>query len=277
MDYINPTTEKGWSPREEEIIERIMATETEVEWERTIPCSRIEAIRRMRRRKLDDLQGNIQDREPVRMSSRSMKTFITWPEETPPPPRVKPNVYRPSKIILINRSASGPVREEQKKLDPLSTREIREISIPPAHRRSLSEDEKSKIINRQSFKCIYCARKLGSTVWDPEGKPVILSTRFDHFEPFALRSNENPENFVAACGVCNGFKSDKVFDSLKDARTWLAGQWELKGYQDSFPGMRRFQIDLKLLDVGGWTGMGNHLQDIKKRPELTNEVFSHAA
>src|SRR2546426_135350 len=48
MDYINPNTGKGWSPREEEIIEHIIAT---------VPCARIEAIRTMRRRKLDDLRG----------------------------------------------------------------------------------------------------------------------------------------------------------------------------------------------------------------------------
>ena len=50
MDYINPTTGKGWSPREEEIIEHIMAADS---------CTRIEAVRRMRRRKLDDLRGKI--------------------------------------------------------------------------------------------------------------------------------------------------------------------------------------------------------------------------
>jgi len=50
MDYINPTTGKGWSPREEQIIEHIMATDS---------CTRIEAVRRMRRRKLDDLRGKI--------------------------------------------------------------------------------------------------------------------------------------------------------------------------------------------------------------------------
>jgi hypothetical protein len=54
--YINPSTGKGWTPREEEIIAKIMSEEKMSE-SGNFPCSRPEAIRRMRRRRLDDLKG----------------------------------------------------------------------------------------------------------------------------------------------------------------------------------------------------------------------------
>ena len=54
--YINPVTGKGWTPREEEVIAKIMSEEKMSEHGDS-PCSRPEAIRRMRRRGLDDLKG----------------------------------------------------------------------------------------------------------------------------------------------------------------------------------------------------------------------------
>ena len=59
--YINPATGKGWTPREEAIITKIMSEEKMLahysSHELQAPCSRGEAIRRMRRRGLDDLGG----------------------------------------------------------------------------------------------------------------------------------------------------------------------------------------------------------------------------
>ena len=59
--YINPATGKGWTPREEVIITKIMFEEKmlahDTSHELQAPCSRGEAIRRMRRRGLDDLRG----------------------------------------------------------------------------------------------------------------------------------------------------------------------------------------------------------------------------
>src|SRR5258708_7425051 len=56
VTYINPVTGKGWSVREEEVIAKIMSEEKMSEGG-NLRCSRPEAIRRMRRRKLDDLKG----------------------------------------------------------------------------------------------------------------------------------------------------------------------------------------------------------------------------
>jgi len=62
-DYTNPKTGKGWTDREEAIIADIMATESMLAYgnseDSTHPATRMEAIRRMRRRGLDDLKGKI--------------------------------------------------------------------------------------------------------------------------------------------------------------------------------------------------------------------------
>ncbi len=180
-----------------------------------------------------------------------------------------------TKPILIDRSATGPVRDESEKLVPRSARSFKMPAL--VQRQKLSEAQKSEILGRQKFRCIYCGRKLGDTVWDSLGKPITLSTCFDHFEPFALRGNENPENFMAACKVCNTLKSDMVFESLKAARMWLVEQWALKGYQDIFPGMTQFRINLNLIDKGGWTGSGSPLQIpvlMRKPVSETSEIGS---
>ena len=54
--YINPSTGKGWTDREEDVISKIMLEEKMLDGG-DLPCSRPEAIRRMRRRGLDDLKG----------------------------------------------------------------------------------------------------------------------------------------------------------------------------------------------------------------------------
>jgi len=54
--YINPSTGKGWTDREEAIISKIMSEEKMLA-DGDSPCTRPEAIRRMRRRGLDDLKG----------------------------------------------------------------------------------------------------------------------------------------------------------------------------------------------------------------------------
>lgn len=44
-----------------------------------------------------------------------------------------------------------------------------------------------------------------------------------------LACNSTP-NFVAACHVCNGIKSDKLFQTLDEARVFIQLAREAKGY-----------------------------------------------
>ena len=43
--------------------------------------------------------------------------------------------------------------------------------------------------------------------------------------PYAYSLNNLSANFGAACHICNGWKSDHVFQSLDEARVYLSGKW----------------------------------------------------
>lgn len=146
------------------------------------------------------------------------------------PAKVKP--------CLVNVSHSGPVKESQTTVEPVRGRQ----SFKPA-RQPIAESLKHSILEKQGRKCIYCARKLGAEVWDVNGKLIILSTRFDHFEPFALRFNDDPKNLFAACKICNEIKSDHVFDSLKECRILARRRMEIQRL--SRPVSRRYPIQSK--------------------------------
>jgi hypothetical protein len=120
-------------------------------------------------------------------------------------------------------------------------------------RNPLSALEKEQVVDRQGGKCIYCARPFGSKVFQGDGTVRILEIRFDHFEAYALRQNNDKNNIFASCDVCNDFKSDYLFDSLAEAREFLSSKWESKGMSDRFKGCLVFRADRALADsrLGG--------------------------
>ena len=81
---------------------------------------------------------------------------------------------------------------------------------------------------RQNDCCFYCSRAFGSTVYDGQEK-IRLKIAWDHLVPFVYSNNNKDENFVAACHVCNSFKSDILFDDVSEARDYLRCKWETHG------------------------------------------------
>lgn len=116
-------------------------------------------------------------------------------------------------------------------------------------RNPLTAAEKQRKLESQNHNCIYCGRQFGSVVFDRANEAITLQLRWEHFEPFALRQNNCSGNLFAACHVCNDFKSDLLFDSLADARQFLARRWEQEAYQDTFPGLAPFRANLALCGV----------------------------
>jgi hypothetical protein len=62
------------------------------------------------------------------------------------------------------------------------------------------------------------------------GKPIIIKTNWDHQLPYAFSQNNATSNFVAACHVCNGIKSDRLFKTIEEAQVYLASKRKQKGY-----------------------------------------------
>ena len=88
-----------------------------------------------------------------------------------------------------------------------------------------------QILTAQENRCFYCARTFGVRI-ARGSRDVILRCEWDHQVPYAYAQNNMPENFVAACHVCNALKSSFLFRTVDEAQTFLALRWPAKGYGD---------------------------------------------
>ncbi len=54
-----------------------------------------------------------------------------------------------------------------------------------------------------------------------------LQIVWDHLFPYAFSQDNGVENFVASCQICNAYKGAIMFQTIEEARTYIATQWEL--------------------------------------------------
>jgi 5-methylcytosine-specific restriction endonuclease McrA len=125
--------------------------------------------------------------------------------------------------------------------EPLRARAFKSSTSEPV-RNPLSLAEKKAKLAGQEHKCIYCGESFNSFVCFPDGHVERLQPRLDHFEPWVLRHNNEPENFFGSCQVCNNLKSDHVFDSLSEARKFLNAKRRAEGYTSGYKAME-FKTD----------------------------------
>ena len=95
------------------------------------------------------------------------------------------------------------------------------------HRKKPNSKQRLHILTIQENKCKYCNHLFGSYVFK-NNKVIVLQVVWDHHIPYSYGANNNTENFVAACQICNGFKSNKIFDSLEQLVDYIKRKWELK-------------------------------------------------
>lgn len=103
-------------------------------------------------------------------------------------------------------------------------------SLPEAARRLPPKWQRDQQLDEQRGRCFYCDRAFGSFVQAPTGEVVRLVVHWDHVTPYAYSQNNHGWNFVAACHVCNGIKSDRIFETEDEARTFIQLRWMQKGY-----------------------------------------------
>ena len=102
--------------------------------------------------------------------------------------------------------------------------------VEPEYRRRVPRKaEQASILAEQDYRCIYCERAFGSQ-GIRRNKPVTLMVHWDHSIPYTYSANNKACNFVAACHVCNGLKSDLIFRDIDDARLYLKTRRNEKGY-----------------------------------------------
>lgn len=103
-------------------------------------------------------------------------------------------------------------------------RKAKHMSEPVFQRKGPSVAGRKSILAKQGNCCLYCERPFGSSVFY-KGKPRKVVLVWDHLVPFAYAADNKDSNFVAACSLCNGFKSDKVFQTLEEARVYVYQMW----------------------------------------------------
>lgn len=102
------------------------------------------------------------------------------------------------------------------------TKRLRRMSTATGVRTKPGQAEQDEILVRQHGRCFYCAAVFGDYAHCEGRRPRLLSAVWDHVEPFCWQSNNQKWNFVAACSVCNGIKSSRMYDSPEDA---IADVW----------------------------------------------------
>lgn len=92
-------------------------------------------------------------------------------------------------------------------------------------RRGPSAACRRRVLAGQDNRCLYCMKAFGFLV-NYHGKQRRLRITWDHASPLAYSQNNLDSNFVAACQFCNGWKSDKIFQTIEEVRLYVAIKWE---------------------------------------------------
>lgn len=95
-------------------------------------------------------------------------------------------------------------------------------------RKKPNSGEIEKILTLQDNKCLYCRKPFG-TPYVRNGKISMTKLCFDHLIPYSY-AQSNRNNFVAACNICNGIKSNLMFVSVEEAYHYVEHRRKKKGY-----------------------------------------------
>lgn len=138
---------------------------------------------------------------------------------------VCPDCRREALILADKMSCCGLA------VEPVAPHAYKRESEPPIRRRRPSLKRRTQQLEEQEHRCFYCQRTFGSYIWR-KNKLVKLMIHWDHQVPWSYSRDNLPDNFVAACHLCNGFKSDKCFSTVEEARIFIAQAWEASAVED---------------------------------------------
>lgn len=108
-----------------------------------------------------------------------------------------------------------------------------------------------KTLDEQDYRCFYCAR-LFHMVIARQGKGLVeLKVHWDHRIPFSLTQDNRVYNYVAACVLCNLFKSRKIFITAREARHFLEERWQREKFEIIHEPTAIYARDQLLNSAGG--------------------------
>lgn len=86
---------------------------------------------------------------------------------------------------------------------------------------------KQRILVNQGGLCLYCLNPFGSFYRNGKTDEVqILQLTWDHMVPYEYTRAHKETNLAAACHLCNRFKTNKMFETVDEARVYLKAVWE---------------------------------------------------
>lgn len=183
--------------------------------------------------KLEEFRSDVQPFEPSQE--------VVDPQPTSPTPRGAGQMYGLYGNVLLKRARCPECGDTSIVQDGVSTccyatidfdtSRSKRMSTARDRRKGPSAQRKREIRELQGERCFYCARKFGSYVYR-DLKLVWLRVHFDHVVAYAYSQNNYPDNYVAACHICNGLKGSKMFETVEEARAYLRNRWEEKGIRD---------------------------------------------
>jgi hypothetical protein len=111
---------------------------------------------------------------------------------------------------------------------------FKRIVEPEQRRRILKVSEKRAILEAQENRCFYCELEFG-TYAIHHGRLKQVRLNWDHLVPFNFSQNNSAENYVAACGFCNQWKRDMVFQTVEEAKVFIANRWAIERNRQEVP------------------------------------------
>ena len=109
--------------------------------------------------------------------------------------------------------------------------QVKKLEVAPIKKRFIpKKKERDYILFSQNEKCLYCDKPFG-TLYERNDKVRKTKLNWDHFVPYSFSFDNRKINFVASCNICNGIKSNKMFDTLEEAKVYVEYRRKKKGYK----------------------------------------------
>ena len=113
--------------------------------------------------------------------------------------------------------------------EPTKIKRMSEVALG---RDTPSKKRQTQLLNEQDNRCLYCGRRFGEYVYRDK-KAIRLRIHWDHKTPYCYSLDNRPDNFAAACHICNGMKSGFVYNTIEEAQIAITNRWKEKGFTDA--------------------------------------------
>lgn len=148
-------------------------------------------------------------------------------------------------FVLEDRRNIARLQCCNRRLDANPEKWKRESVCGIGKRPAIPRRGREAIIQNQESRCLYCEHPFGTHILRMTSKRarrvfganvsvtphrIFLRAVIDHMVPWSYHGHHDYKNLAAACQVCNGIKSSRMFATVEEARVYIGIQKERKGY-----------------------------------------------